>query len=210
MNTRLLTTIAVVLQGAAFAAAAQQGPVTSGTARAAAAGSPASITTEEFVKKAASDGMAEVELGKLAQQKSMNADVKKFGAHMVKDHTAANEQLKSAAVKANLTVPTAIDAEHKQVMQNLQQLEGTTFDAAYSEHMKDDHAKAVALFQSASQSTQVAEPVRQFAQNTLPTLREHHHEAEGLDDSAGAVKDSRSTGSTAPDTTSDSARPNDY
>jgi putative membrane protein len=209
MKTTLITAIAVVLQGAALAAIAQQPPdsqpdvsrggVTEpGTARstgvtrattdrAEADRSMGSITTEDFVKKAAVDGMAEVELGKLAQQKSTNAEVRKFGAHMVKDHTAANEKLKAAASKANVQVPKAIDAEHQQAMASLQKLEGTKFDAAYSEHMQQDHAKAVALFQSASQSTQVAEPVRQFAQSTLPTLKEHHQEAEQLDSSAGSA-----------------------
>ena len=207
MKTTLLTAIAIVLQGAALAAIAQQPPDTrtpqdtsrgslpepgsahgASPSRAASDKYMASITTEDFVKKAAVDGMAEVELGKLAQQKSTNAEVRKFGAHMVKDHTAANEKLKAAAGKANVQVPKAIDAEHQQAMASLQKLDGTKFDAAYSEHMQQDHAKAVALFESASQSTQVAEPVRQFAQSTLPTLKEHHQEAEQLDGSGGTAQ----------------------
>ncbi|HEY4368727.1 MAG TPA: DUF4142 domain-containing protein [Steroidobacteraceae bacterium] len=214
MNTRLIPVIAILLQSAAFSAAAQQTPdrtmpppatgsgasgsqSAAGSARdSSATGSNAdrsasAMSTQDFVTKAASDGMAEVELGKLAQQKSKNPEIKNFGAHMVKDHTAANEKLKAAASQANVTVPTAIDAEHRQAMQSLQGLEGTKFDAAYSEHMKADHAKAVALFESASQSTQVAAPVRQFAENTLPTLREHHEQAQELDTSGNMMKDSK-------------------
>lgn len=50
-----------------------------------------------FYKKAAEGGMAEVELGKLAQDKSPTASVKEFGAMMVKDHSAANDKLKAVA-----------------------------------------------------------------------------------------------------------------
>lgn len=73
----------------------------------------------------------------------------------------------------------------------LQQLDGTEFDAAYSEHMQDAHMKAIALFESASQSSKVAEPVRQFAQSTLPTLKGHLKEAEKLDNSASAANNSQ-------------------
>jgi putative membrane protein len=139
-----------------------------------------SVTTEEFVQKAASDGMAEVELGKLAQQKSTNPDVRAFGQHMVKDHSAANEKLKAAAQQANVTVPSTMDPQHRQMVQSLQKLQGDAFDAAYAEHMHKDHDTAVALFESAAQSPVVAPPLRQFAQNTLPTLQEHLEEAEDL------------------------------
>ena len=50
-----------------------------------------------FIKSAAEGGMSEVELGQLAQQKGVAPSVKKFGAQMVTDHSAANEKLKVLA-----------------------------------------------------------------------------------------------------------------
>lgn len=49
--------------------------------------SPAASNT--FVTKAVQGGMAEVELGNLAQQNAANEQVKEFGRRMVKDHTKA-------------------------------------------------------------------------------------------------------------------------
>ncbi len=51
--------------------------------------------------------MAEVEAGNLARQKSNNAKVKDFAAMMVKDHTAANDTLKSLAASKNITLPSS-------------------------------------------------------------------------------------------------------
>src|ERR1035437_7234370 len=55
---------------------------------------------ESFFKNAAEGGMAEVNDGKLAQDKGASQAVKDFGAMMVKDHSAANEKLTSLAARS--------------------------------------------------------------------------------------------------------------
>ena len=56
-------------------------------------------------------GMAEVELSKIAQ-KSENAEVKRFAARMIEDHSKANEQTASIAVALGVEPPKALDSEH--------------------------------------------------------------------------------------------------
>src|SRR6476661_3715845 len=53
----------------------------------------------KFMRGAATGGMEEVELGKLAAQKASSPDVKSFGQHMVDDHSKANDQLKALAAQ---------------------------------------------------------------------------------------------------------------
>src|SRR5579864_8800068 len=60
-----------------------------------------------FYKNAAEGGMAEVELGNLAQKNGKSQSVKDFGAMMVKDHSAANEKLKSVAAAKNVALPSS-------------------------------------------------------------------------------------------------------
>src|ERR1700730_11243945 len=60
-----------------------------------------------FYKKAAEGGLAEVELGKLAQEKSPTQSVKDLGAMMVKDHSAANRKLETVAASKNIKLPTS-------------------------------------------------------------------------------------------------------
>jgi putative membrane protein len=131
-----------------------------------------------FVKTAALDGMAEVELGQMALEKSQNDEVKQFAQRMVTDHGKANKELATIAKAKQLEVPTSLDAEHKQMMQTLSGKSGTAFDVAYSQHMRMAHAKAVALFESASKSPD--DELGAFAKKTLPTLKEHKKMADNL------------------------------
>lgn len=60
---------------------------------------------DDFVEDASAKGVAEVEAGKLAQEKGTSADVKTFADMMVKDHTEANTKLKALADSKNWKFP---------------------------------------------------------------------------------------------------------
>ena len=115
--------------------------------------------------------MAEVQLSKVAQ-KSQNADVKSFADRMVRDHTAANEQLTAVAAGLGAELPKALDTEHEKMRERLQTLHGKAFDEQYMQVMVEDHEKAVKLFQQEGRAGHSVE-LKQFAQKTLPTLEEH-------------------------------------
>lgn len=58
----------------------------------------------QFVQKAAAAGRMEVEHGKMAAQKASSAQVKAFGTALVKDHTAANQQLMAIAKRKQIAI----------------------------------------------------------------------------------------------------------
>ena len=62
---------------------------------------------QEFVQRAAASGRMEVEHGKMAASKAANAQVKAFGNMLVKDHTAANQQLGTIARRKNINIDQA-------------------------------------------------------------------------------------------------------
>jgi putative membrane protein len=126
---------------------------------------------DTFLTEAASGGMAEVELGKMASTKAQNAEVKKFAEMMVADHSKANDELKSLASKKNITLPTSPIAKHQSVIQELQGKSGAEFDKAYVEDMLEDHEKDVDEFEK--QSSNPDADVKAFAAKTLPTLKKH-------------------------------------
>ena len=134
----------------------------------------------DFAKKAAVGGMAEVELGKVASEKASNPRVKEFGEKMVADHTKANAALKAAASKEGITLPTSIDAHEQHEMNEIKNLSGADFDKKYMAEMVEDHKKDVREFEEAAKKDPNSE-VGRFAQQTLPTLREHLQMAEDVE-----------------------------
>jgi len=134
------------------------------------------VTDAEFVIKAASGGMFEVESGKLAKDMASAADVKKFAERMVADHEKANKELMEVAKKANLGIPTAMLDEHKKLLERVRGVKGADFDRAYMDTQLTAHEEAVALFTSAAKSAKDA-GVRAFAEKTLPVIKEHHEHA---------------------------------
>jgi putative membrane protein len=143
---------------------------------------PPDLTT--FVKKAAQDGMTEVEVGKLALSKSQDPAIRGFAQKMVDDHSKANAELAQIAEAKGVTPPKKLDAEHQAMVSSMKNVAAADFDRQYSKHMNMDHSKAIALFESASKADdpQLAE----FAQKTLPTLKVHKQMAEKLPANSGS------------------------
>ena len=139
-----------------------------------------SVTPESFASQAAIIGKAEIELGQIALKNTQDEDVRTYAQRMVKDHSAADKKLKAIAAKQNLQLPQSLDREHESLKMKLQSLKGEDFDRAYVKAMANGHDKAVALFESASQQTQMPGELKQFAASTLPTLEEHKEMAHSL------------------------------
>jgi len=132
----------------------------------------------EFVKHAAQDGMTEIELAKVAQQKSKDPSVQSFAQRMVQDHSKANQELASIARKKNLEVPAKLDTMHQKMVQEISAKSGAEFDAAYASHMAKDHSKAVALFQNGTKLPDA--DLAAYAKKTLTTLQDHKQQADTL------------------------------
>ena len=125
-----------------------------------------------FAATAANDGMAEVAVGKIAQQKAVNPRVKAFAGMMVADHSKANDELTTIATAKNIKLPSAPDADKQKMADDLNKKSGKDFDKAYVDGMVDGHEKAVKLFTDASQNCQDS-TLKAFATKTLPTLKMH-------------------------------------
>jgi putative membrane protein len=151
----------------------------------------------KFLQKAAMDGLAEVELGRLAQQKAVHAEVKQFAARMVEDHGKANQELTRVASTNGVTLPTTLDKKHQKDVDKLSKLIGPDFDREYMKHMLKDHRKDVKEFREHAKSRKPNDATR-FAAATLPTLESHLLAAQATNDIAQGSKRTgdRETGST--------------
>jgi putative membrane protein len=126
----------------------------------AARSSSLSAKDKAFMKKAAKGGMMEVAMGRLAEQKSQNEDVKSFGQRMVTDHSKANDELKSIAEKKGVKLPGKEPSET------------WSSDKTYMNMMLKDHEKDLAEFQDEAKSGSDPD-VKKFAEDTAKMIQEH-------------------------------------
>ena len=181
-NTRLSAlSLCIGLAGLGFAAgAASQGASSPATGNAMKSSGTLAAGDKTFAHEAAIGGLAEVAMGKLAQQKAGSEQVKQFGSRMVDDHSKANDDLKQVASSKGLTLPTDLDAKHKSKVAKLEKLSGAQFDRAYMAEMVSDHKQDVSEFEKESKSGHDSD-IKGFASKTLPTLQEHLKLAEDTD-----------------------------
>ncbi|HKO81061.1 MAG TPA: DUF4142 domain-containing protein [Chitinophagaceae bacterium] len=145
---------------------------------------PQAIVTDEesttFLVKAANNGMAEVQLGELAQQKATNQKVKNFGAMMKTDHSAAYDLVAALASQRKVTLPAAIGDAQKKDIEDLNKKSGSGFDRAYIKTMIRAHNETIDLFKQAADKVKDTE-VKTFIDNTLPKLKNHLDSAKAIE-----------------------------
>ncbi|SIQ63644.1 MULTISPECIES: DUF4142 domain-containing protein [Pontibacter] len=144
------------------------------------------VEASEFVTKAASSSMMEVEAGKLAQERATNPQVKEFAAMMVKDHSAANDELRTLATSKNITLPDSMSNEHMDQMRDLRDKQGAEFDRNYMDKMVSAHDSDISMFEDVAEDENYADAdVKAFASKTLPKLRQHRDRAQQIRDGLG-------------------------
>lgn len=126
----------------------------------------------KFATTAASGGMAEVALGKLALTKTSNADIKNFANMMITDHGQANAELASIASAKNITLPSEPDSAHLKKADELSKLNGTKFDKAYVDAMIDGHTKTLDMMNNEAKNGSDSS-LRAFAAKVAPVVQKH-------------------------------------
>jgi putative membrane protein len=192
-HIRFMTTLALAVAVAACADSYRNESASSGsTAAQARSGStattmPAAATTgatatvpatrldaadRMFLIDAALGGAAEVELGRMAQDRATLQPVRDFGRRMVQEHGQANQELMRIATRLGVTPPTMADPARQAARDALLQLSGREFDRQYVEQQFTEHATALTAFQMASQRADDDE-LRAFAKKTAPVIQQH-------------------------------------
>jgi putative membrane protein len=164
-----VTMLKSMLSTATLALMLAGGAITGAHAQAAATGSSARISKEQFVSMAAMSDMLEIQSSKLALEKARSQDVKAFAQQMITDHTAASQKLQSAT---GLKPPAALDQKHAVMLKKLTDASAAQFDSAYVTMQAQAHKEAVQLFQTYATSGDDA-ALKSFASATLPTLKQH-------------------------------------
>jgi putative membrane protein len=138
-------------------------------------------TAQDFAIKVAISDMFEIQSSQLALSKQPDADTKPFAEKMVQDHQKTSNELKALVDggKVKATLPTALDAEHQKLLDDLKAKNGKDFDQSYDQVQLKAHRDAVALFEAYAKTGDNSD-LKSWAGQTLPHLKEHLSMAEKL------------------------------
>jgi putative membrane protein len=171
MNRSLLAAGAVLLALSTGTALAQA-PVPTEPRQSEAAPSGVPPTDLDFVLRATMGGMDEVALGDLAKGKAQSEEVKRLADLIVREHTAANEELMRLASQKGTPVPETSGEVAQTVAASMSELQGTDFDLQYVLQQHGAHLAAVQMFRHASQHAMDPE-VKAFAAKHAPAIEAH-------------------------------------
>jgi len=116
----------------------------------------ATDSDKKFLTDVSQGNYDEIQLGKLAEQKATNPDVKNSGRRMVTDHTKLGQTMKPYAEQWGIEAPTALSSDAQKEYDKLQGMSGNDFDKAYISDMVSDHSKVLDAFTTEVKDTKDA------------------------------------------------------
>ena len=126
----------------------------------------------EFLVDIAEVNLAEIEIGKLAQIKSTNSEVKKLGKMLVDEHTKSASEVSALASAKNFTLPTSITEEGKEEYNKLNEKSGTDFDKKFIDMIIDGHQKAIDKLRTTSEDAKDND-VKVWSSNNIAGMTAH-------------------------------------
>jgi len=142
-------------------------------------GQQQSVGDQMFVHDTLEGSEAQVEMSKLAQQKSSSSDIQQFGQKMVQIHTELSNQMEPAAKQLGVSAPKEPSKKDKKEIERLQALSGPDFDTAYLQAMAKQQQHDLKEFKDEAQSGQNPN-IQQAAKQDEPVLNEHYQVLEKL------------------------------
>jgi putative membrane protein len=177
-------------------------------------------TTANPIAKAVESNMAQVQLGKVAADKSENPKVKDFANMMVSEHEDA--LMKLSSLPGGNSSGVKLNSKHQQLKERLSQLSGAQFDQQYMKAMVTEQQENVKFLEQQSRrstgSTSGGTDLPSIAKDLLPMARQNLQMAEEIQKELGtaptstAPKPGTRSKPTTPDTdtqTPDTQTPDD-
>lgn len=174
-----------LIAASTFALAACGQQATTETAEAPATEAPATeqaaMSAADFIQTVAASDAFEIQSSELAAQRAARRDVKDLAAQMVTAHRQTTQELTQLTTANSLSAPTPqLNAMQQTSLDNLRNQTGNAFDDAYLDAQVAAHENAVRAFEQYASAGE-AGPLRDWAQRTLPALRQHLQHAQGLE-----------------------------
>jgi putative membrane protein len=134
---------------------------------------------QDFMRKTTEMNLSDIDMARLALQKSQNSDVRDFANMIQSDLTTALGDLSELMKDKGVSQPKIASAEARQDADRMAALEGPEFDREFINMMVADRQKGVEMFRDQIGIAMDAD-VKQYAEDRLPKLEMHLEKAQRL------------------------------
>lgn len=144
---------------------------TTGTDRRAAGAKELSRADRNFFEKAAKSGQKELVVSQTVLSQLSAPGAREFAEMMVREHTAANEELMALAQRKGVDMSDVHESRDQERLTRRWSDKNDDLNEDYLKEMVKDHEDAVELYEKAAKSEDPE--IAAFAQKTLPKLQHH-------------------------------------
>jgi putative membrane protein len=128
------------------------------------------VKDRQFIERAASDNLAQVQLARLALERSQSSTVQKYARDTIEARQKQSTSLMAISAQENFPEPDKMDTAHQASFDRLSKLSGDAFDSAYLQLMVRDNDQSTR--EVAKASSELSNPeLLKFAKSMLPALR---------------------------------------
>jgi putative membrane protein len=144
----------------------------------AAAQSNPKLSDEEVAYVAVTANQIDIDNGRLAKEKSRNAEIRQFAETMINDHKAVIDQASALVKKLGVTpqensVSTQLLSDAQKTEKALRAKEGIAFDKAYMDHEVAYHQAVISAVRSLLIPETENQELKALLQAILPALEAH-------------------------------------
>jgi putative membrane protein len=141
----------------------------------------ATVSAGDFIQTVAASDAFEIQSSELAATRAARQDVKDIATRMITAHRQTTEQLTSLASANSLPAPAPqLNATQTASLDNLRGQSGEAFDDAYLDAQVAAHENAIRAFEDYAANGE-AGPLKDWANQTVPALRQHLADVQGLE-----------------------------
>ena len=143
------------------------------------------VTDPQIAAIVVTANQVDIDAGKIAVTHASNAEVRKFGQHMIDQHTAVNKQATDLVTRLKVAPqdnPTSqsLKAGGDSNVQQLKTLRGAAFDRAYVDHEVAYHQQVLEAIDSTLLPNAKNAELKELLTKTRPAIAAHLEHAKSL------------------------------
>jgi putative membrane protein len=130
---------------------------------------PLALGDRMLLYQLAQEDMSEINLAKLATEKSTNPQVQSYANSILDNDPTLGQEAKIIAAQKRVTVPYIVNTEQKARFDRLSELAGADFDKAYMQYEAQKQQQDLKLVQQAANAAK-DQDVKNYAMNETPIV----------------------------------------